>query len=323
MRQIATLPDGDAARTFADYLLTLRIDTRLEREGDGWALWVCDEDRVAEARQELGAFTTNPADPRYRAVRRAAERLRRQEARREAAYRKKQERLRERMTNAPGGGRPVTFALLALSVAVTLATNLGERDEPGSVLQRLTIASYRKVEIGGQPGVEWAHLSDVRHGEVWRLVTPVFLHFGWVHLLFNVVLLLDLGGLLEARGGSVRFLLLVLAVAVCSNLAEYYLGRTTVEGFRPRFGGSPQFGGMSGVLYGVFGYLWIKSHYEPERGMTLSHNLVVILVAWFFLCWSGFLTRFIGPVGNVAHTAGLLVGLAVGYAPTLWRRRRP
>ena len=65
MRQIAILPD-DAARKFADYLLTLKIDTRLESEPAGVAVWVLDEDRVPQARQELQEFTHNPSDARYR-----------------------------------------------------------------------------------------------------------------------------------------------------------------------------------------------------------------------------------------------------------------
>src|SRR5262245_17274341 len=64
MRQIATLP-RDSAGKFADHLRSLRIDTRLEAQPDGVAVWVCDEDKVARARQELDAFTRDPSDPRF------------------------------------------------------------------------------------------------------------------------------------------------------------------------------------------------------------------------------------------------------------------
>jgi GlpG protein len=320
MRQIATLPDGDAARAFADYLLTLQIETRLEHEPGGWALWVCDEDRVGQARQELAEFQSNPADRRYRRAARTAAGLRRQETQREESYRRKQDQFRERMADPAAGPRAVTVALIVLSVAVFLAYNLGDLREP--VLSWLSIASYEQVDRGGVAYITWARLEEVRHGQVWRLATPMFVHFGPAHLLFNMIMLLYLGGQIEARRGSPRFLLLALVLSVCSNLAQYYLGRTTFQGLRPQLQPSPAFGGMSGVLYGLFGYLWMKSLFEPERRMTISHNVVVILLVCFFLCWSGLLAHLIGPVANVAHTAGLLAGLAIGYAPTLWRSLR-
>ena len=96
MRQITTLPE-QKARTFADYLLTLKIQTQLRPEAEGLAVWVCDEDRVAQARQELGDFTSNPTDPRYQAARPAASVLRREEARVEAAYNRRQDRLSQAM----------------------------------------------------------------------------------------------------------------------------------------------------------------------------------------------------------------------------------
>ena len=64
MRHLATLPDGDA-RTLADYLLTLKIPTRLLPEGTAWEVWVCDEDQVPQARTELAEFLKSPTEARY------------------------------------------------------------------------------------------------------------------------------------------------------------------------------------------------------------------------------------------------------------------
>ena len=86
MRELATLPSADAAQTLADYLLTLRIETKVERQPNGWAVWVRDEDQVARARQELDEFNRNPNDPRYSAAAREADALRRQKASAEKAY---------------------------------------------------------------------------------------------------------------------------------------------------------------------------------------------------------------------------------------------
>jgi GlpG protein len=314
MRQIATLADGDQARTLADHLLTLQIETRLEPEPGGWGLWVCDEDRVAQARQELAEFTRNPADPRYAGAGRAAEALRRQEARADQAYARKQVNLRDRFAGPGSGTTPLTYALIALSVVATLSIWLNRvREQPPVLSQALSIAPYGDWYEG-------RGLERIRHGEVWRLVTPAFLHSttNVLHLLFNMLMLRSLGALIEARRGTGRLLLLVLATAVISNLAQYYWG--VLRWHPPERPLNPAaFGGMSGVLYGLFGYAWMKSRFEPALGLWVDQNTVLILIGWFFLCMTGF----VGPIANAAHAGGLVSGMVLGVLPPLWRRLWP
>src|SRR5207244_2703343 len=135
----------------------------------------------------------------------------------------------------------------------------------------------------------WPFLNEIRSGQVWRLVTPIFIHFGGAHLVLNMAALFFLGGQMEARRGTLRFLLFVLFVAVLSNLAEYYLGRSTVENGRLLLAGTPRFGGMSGVGFGLFGYLWAKSRMEPRLGLSMPTETVVLMMGWFVLCLLGVL----------------------------------
>jgi rhomboid protease GlpG len=146
------------------------------------------------------------------------------------------------------------------------------------------------------------------NGEVWRLVTPIFMHFGLqgipiFHLLFNMGWLLALGTMIEVRRGSLRLALVVLVASIVSNVAEYLFMDRYLEKYYI-------FGGMSGVVYGLFGYVWMKSLYEPEQGMILNPNSVSIMLIWLVLCMTGVL----GPIANAAHVGGLIVGIILGVS---------
>jgi GlpG protein len=76
------------------------------------------------------------------------------------------------------------------------------------------------------------------------------------------------------------------------------------------------FGGMSGVVYALFGFIWMKSKYEPAAELYVHPNTVVLMLIWLVACSLGF----IGGVANWAHGVGLAVGMAIGIAPYAWSR---
>jgi GlpG protein len=140
-------------------------------------------------------------------------------------------------------------------------------------------------------------LPEVRDGQVWRLVTPIFLHGDWMHILFNMMWLVQFGRFIETRFGPYKLLALILFIAIGSNLAQYLWK-------------SPYFGGMSGVNYGLFGFLWMKGKFGRAEGWQLAPQVVQLMLVWMVLCYTGLL----GPVANAAHTVGLLLGAACGFA---------
>jgi GlpG protein len=306
MRQLATLPTADTARTFADYLLTLRIDTKVEQEPDGWAIWVRDEDQLSRARQEWEEFTRNPSDPRYTTAPRAADDLRQRRRQEEAAYHRRQDRFNRRMSG-PIASQRWTVALIVVCVLVSILSNGG--NDP-RIVQALSIAPYHF--FGG--GILTPGLEPILQGQIWRLVTPIFIHTRILHLLFDMYMLYYLGGPIEKRRGSIRYLSLVLALAVISNLVQYFFGNPVKNGGELKWLHLPMFGGMSGVVYGLFGYMWMKARFQPELGLFIQPSTVIFLVAWFFLCMTGW----VGSIANGAHAGGLIAGMVLGYLPTLW-----
>ena len=289
---IGHLVDEKAARTFADYLYVQKIESHLDYEKpDGWGIWVNDEDRVEEAARLLTAFRANPADPKYRAEARSAAELRAEAEKGEEAYRKKLHDRRQlfRPLTAYGFG-PFTLGLIAISVLVAIYSKLGA--DPHAIM-RLFITDYT---VTGNY-VEWIKtLPEIHHGQLWRLVTPIFIHFGLIHILFNMLWLRDLGSMIEARQSSWQLALLVLVIAVCSNLAQFYFA-------------GPAFGGMSGVVYGLLGYIWMRGKFDPGSGLYLHPSTVTMMIIWFFACFTPILPH----VANAAHAAGLVMGIAWGY----------
>ena len=301
MRQIGTLPDGDAARRLADYLLTLKIETRLDQQPEGWIVWVCDEDRVPQARAEFAEFERNPADARFAQAARTAQELRLREIEEDEDYQQRITEFRERMTEVGAPNRPyITVLLIATAALVSFTTNFAQPPE-GGYLHYLWISSTSN------------QLTQIAHGEIWRLITPIFIHLDFRHLLFNCIAVYFLAGPIERVQGSTRLLWLVFVFAVISNLAQFYLGHPMNDELAFVWKRDPHFGGLSGVAYGLFGYVWMKSKLEPDLGFQMDSLTVILMIGWFFACLTGML----GPIANAAHAAGLVHGLVIGAGPHL------
>ena len=122
--------------------------------------------------------------------------------------------------------------------------------------------------------IKWnKHLPEILHGQLWRLVTPIFIHFGVLHIFFNMLWLRDLGSMIEGRQSSWLLAVLVLVIAACSNLAQFCFG-------------GPMFGGMSGVVYGLLGYIWMRGKFDPGSGLYLHPSTVTMMIIWFFACFT-------------------------------------
>src|SRR6266567_4938953 len=167
MRLIGHLAEESAARTFGDYLYVQGIENHIEHEKTaGWGVWINDEDKIEQAASLLTAFRADPKNERYGTEAERAAKLRAKEEADQAAYRKRLRNRRHlfRPLTAYGFG-PLTFVLIAISVAVAFFSKLGAEQEP---IMSLFITNFTD---------RWdPTLPEIRHGELWRLLTPMFIH---------------------------------------------------------------------------------------------------------------------------------------------------
>ncbi|HEX7669321.1 MAG TPA: rhomboid family intramembrane serine protease [Polyangiaceae bacterium] len=297
MRQVATFDDERLAKRFADVLCARQIETEISRGREGhFGVWVLDEVHLEASRAAYAAFDANPDAPEHLAAVGCVEK--KQQAI-EAVDRKSRHAVIDVRTRYKGAtGRPprVTFALIALSVLATAITGLAKRDD---LLAFLSIGTADEMFGAGRM------FSHVTAGQIWRLVTPIFVHYSVLHILFNMWWLLDLGSTIENRIGAARFTALVLLTAAFSNVAQYVVAQ------------SPFFGGMSGVLYALFGYVWVRGRLNPTSGLSMPPNTAAILLVWMGLGFAGL----VGNVANIAHLGGLVSGALLGALAALRARR--
>lgn len=186
---------------------------------------------------------------------------------------------------------PYTFAITIACVILYMLTYT----EMGKHLQNLMFM--------GSP--ENGFLYEIRHGQIWRLITPIFVHLSILHILFNMLWFKDLGYIIENIFGKNQLLILIGISGVISNLGQYFVS-------------GPQFGGMSGVLYAMLGFVWVYKKIHQDFEYSLPSRDITIMVGWLLACLTGFL----GPIANTAHAGGLFVGMlfAIYKAPEKWGR---
>lgn len=302
MRLIAEFANKEQAHTFSDYLTHSGIDNRVEEEIEEGAplheIWVVAEDDVVQSEELLEKFLKNPGSAEYRDISKSAHKIRKKaqkEAQKTPAYMDARTTVFYR-GHAPNGF--LTYLLILVCAAVALFTRLGDNTD---TLGALFITDV--IRDGGR--IAWMPgLPEIMNGEIWRIFTPMFIHFGILHLVFNMMWLRDLGCMIEDRKGSLFLIVFVLLVGGAANLVQYLVSH-------------PLFGGMSGVVYGLLGYTWMKGKYEPGSHLGLHKQTVVMMLVWYVLCFTGLL----GPIANAAHTVGLVMGVAWGYLTSghLWR----
>ncbi len=306
MRMIGYISTETAARTLSDFLYVQGIHNQVEMErGSGWAIWVHGEDEVEKARGFLQEFLRAPHARKFIEAGPAAEQRREADAK-FAETADKRVFSADRIFTQPVilGMTALTAALVGLCVIVWL---LQLTPKFGPLVEKaLFISNYY---VGNTPLQRLTDgLLEIKHGQIWRLVTPILMHernlrfLSFLHLLFNMLWLKDLGTLVEVRRGPWFLIIFVVLAGAISNLCEHAMSVR-------------QFYGMSGVVYALLGYVWMKGKLDPGSGFFLPPSIVSMMLIWLLFGYTSIL-----PMANGAHTFGLVVGMVWGIASAMWKR---
>jgi len=197
---------------------------------------------------------------------------------------------------------PLIYIFILLSAVFAALTDFGDG---GPILRAFLILDPFSLEQAGFDlnlntlyGRIQALIMTLEQGQIWRLISPDFIHFNVMHITFNLLMLWVLGGQLEMQKGSLAFLSLAVFVSAISNVAQ--LLETSFL-----------FGGLSGVVYGLVGYCWLWKHFEPRiffPDILMKFSLVWLVLGYTPVTeWLGW-----GRMANAAHLYGLISGLIWG-----------
>ncbi|MEU6373792.1 rhomboid family intramembrane serine protease [Streptomyces sp. NPDC046909] len=136
-------------------------------------------------------------------------------------------------------------------------------------------------------------VEGVAEGQWYRLLTAMFLHGSYMHIIFNMLSLWWIGGPLEAALGRARYLALYFVSGLAGSALTYLLA----ESNQPSLG-------ASGAIFGLFGataILMRRLRYDMRPVIALLVINLIFTFGWPDIAWQ-------------AHIGGLVGGVVIGYA---------
>ncbi|TWT53982.1 Rhomboid protease GlpG [Rubripirellula amarantea] len=330
MRRIGTLDNSLLARRFVGYLHSLSIDAFTDLEDDNrpdgaWNLWVRDESETERSRLILAEFRDAPEATKFQVEPAPIQESKPPASRStdgEMVSARQDSGRRSRQANEPvdlgesishvakQSQIPITIGIIALSVVLSLATNFNKpravRGGGGPSLEEQINEKFEFITEQDFRASDGDFYASVRSGQVWRFITPMFLHGDEYHLAFNMLWLFFLGSAIERLHGSIFFAILVLVTQLGGMALQ--VGMPDYSWVPDALVANPRVIGASGAVYGLFAFLWIRPLVQPSYPIRLVPMNVIIMLVWLVVC----MTPLIPNVANGAHLGGLLAGMIVG-----------
>lgn len=172
----------------------------------------------------------------------------------------------------------LTYTLIAINLLLFLLMTLAG----GSTRKDVLIRFGAKVN------------ELILQGEVWRLVTSMFLHIGFLHLTFNLYALWALGPITEEFFGRLRYLVIYILSGITGTLASFFFADALSAG-------------ASGAIFGILGALVPYTRKNPTLWKSgFGKNLLIVILINLSL------GLFQPGIDIDAHIGGLICGLILG-----------
>lgn len=204
---------------------------------------------------------------------------------------------------------PLTMLLILVNVALyPVGMGPTDGDYDGELFHLMTLLDF---ELAGDR-VYFQYLgATLAAGEVWRLLTPMFLHFGLIHIVFNLLWIWEIGRRIELLNGTLMLLMVTVLSSLAANLTQYVIS------------GPGFFGGMSGVVFGYLGHCLVWDRLMPQRKCGLPPGIYIFMLIFLAVGFTGAIDLLgMGSLANGAHLGGLIGGLVTGATVGLWQRSK-
>ena len=193
---------------------------------------------------------------------------------------------------------PFTLILALVCIALLFLAPL---DRPTDLTWQLL---YPDFSYGTRTIVLERVLQNFSVVQFFKMLSPILLHGGLIHLAFNMMWLWELGSRIEKFQSTLTMLMTVIVLGLISNTIQYL------------YGGGNNFGGMSGVVYGLFAYIWMWQLFDPRTEMGLPGSLIIfMLLSLVIMTMLG-----LSMIANAAHVGGFLAGILYGAITATIRR---
>lgn len=175
----------------------------------------------------------------------------------------------------------VTYILIGICVIVfALMYILGNGSENVATLVNFGANSYELV----------------KNGEVWRVITSIFLHIGIIHLFANMYALYVIGRQLEGFLGKIKYSIVFLGSGIVGSMLSIVINQGSISA------------GASGAIFGLLGsLLYFGYHYRLYLGSVMRSQIIPVIVVNLLI---GFLLPGIDVFAHIG-------GLAAGYLLTM------
>ncbi len=192
---------------------------------------------------------------------------------------------------------PITLGIIVLGFVGAALVNA----------ERHTLSHVEPFLFQGLSNDSFVPLSiGLQAGEYWRFVTPIFIHFNFLHILVNSLIMWEVGRRIELGRGSLHYLGFILMAAVVSNYSQYIST------------GDVPFGGLSGVAYAAIGYIAVYQELVRDPVLRFHKGAIAFFIIWLLLGVFGIIDLFIvGSIANAAHISGLIIGAIFGGLVTM------